>query len=57
MTVGIIGAGISGLTLAYELQRRGIGYHLWEASSEPGGATSNPVGMPLLTASRHICAS
>ncbi|MFD2571366.1 protoporphyrinogen oxidase [Spirosoma soli] len=37
MTIGIIGAGISGLTLAYELQQRGIDYHLWEASSEPGG--------------------
>ncbi len=37
MTVGIIGAGISGLTLAYELQRQGIGYQLWEASDQPGG--------------------
>ena len=37
MTVGIIGAGISGLTLAYELQKRGVGYHLWEASDQPGG--------------------
>lgn len=37
MKIGIIGAGISGLTLAYELQRRGIDYHLWEASAEPGG--------------------
>ncbi|MDB5243268.1 MAG: protoporphyrinogen oxidase [Spirosoma sp.] len=37
MTIGIIGAGISGLTLAYELQRRGIGYYIWEASTQPGG--------------------
>ncbi len=37
MTIGIIGAGISGLTLAYELQQRGIDYHLWEASDQPGG--------------------
>ncbi|QDK83036.1 protoporphyrinogen oxidase [Spirosoma sp. KCTC 42546] len=37
MTVGIIGAGISGLTLAYELQQLGIAYHLWEADSQPGG--------------------
>lgn len=37
MNIGIIGAGISGLTLAYELQQRGIDYHLWEASAEPGG--------------------
>ena len=37
MTVGIIGAGISGLTLAYELQKRGVNYTLWEAASQPGG--------------------
>lgn len=37
MTVGIIGAGISGLTLAYELQKRGIAYQLWEATEHPGG--------------------
>ncbi len=37
MTIGIIGAGISGLTLAYELQQRGVDYQLWEASGEPGG--------------------
>ena len=37
MSIGIIGAGISGLTLAYELQRRGIAYHLWEATHQPGG--------------------
>ena len=37
MTVGIIGAGISGLTLAYELQKQGIHYQLWEASAQPGG--------------------
>ena len=37
MTIGIIGAGISGLTLACELQRRGVDYHLWEASDQPGG--------------------
>ena len=37
MTIGIIGAGISGLTLAYELQKRGVDYQLWEASDQPGG--------------------
>ncbi|AKD53716.1 protoporphyrinogen oxidase [Spirosoma radiotolerans] len=37
MTIGIIGAGISGLTVAYELQKRGIDYRLWEAASQPGG--------------------
>lgn len=37
MTVGIVGGGISGLTLAYELQKRGVAYHLWEAAKHPGG--------------------
>lgn len=37
MTIGIIGGGISGLTLAYELQQLGISYQLWEASDHPGG--------------------
>ncbi|MBD2751744.1 protoporphyrinogen oxidase [Spirosoma validum] len=37
MTVGIIGAGISGLTVAYELQKRGVDYQLWEAADRPGG--------------------
>ncbi|MBO0936333.1 protoporphyrinogen oxidase [Fibrella sp. HMF5335] len=37
MTTGIVGAGISGLTLAYELQRNGQDYHLWEATDQPGG--------------------
>ncbi|WP_310587138.1 protoporphyrinogen oxidase [Tellurirhabdus bombi] len=33
----IIGAGISGLMLAYELQKQGIPYQLFEAAGEPGG--------------------
>ncbi|GAB4039944.1 protoporphyrinogen oxidase [Spirosoma jeollabukense] len=37
MTIGIIGAGISGLTLAYELQKRGVDYHIWEAADQAGG--------------------
>ena len=37
MSIGIIGAGISGSSLAYELQKRGVDYHLWEANSQPGG--------------------
>ncbi|GAB3890608.1 protoporphyrinogen oxidase [Spirosoma agri] len=37
MSIGIIGAGISGLTLAYELQQQGVDYHLWEASEKAGG--------------------
>ena len=44
MTIGIIGAGISGLTLAWELQQRGIDYHLWEATAEPGGAIRSQRG-------------
>jgi protoporphyrinogen/coproporphyrinogen III oxidase len=35
--IGIIGAGISGLTLAYELQKKNIEYILLEASDQSGG--------------------
>ncbi|GAB3923657.1 protoporphyrinogen oxidase [Larkinella terrae] len=35
--IAIIGAGISGLTLAYELQQRQVPYHLFDRNSEPGG--------------------
>jgi len=35
--VAILGGGISGLTLAYYLQKAGVGYDLFEASSTPGG--------------------
>lgn len=38
MRVAIIGAGISGLALAYFLQRKGIAYDLFEAGSEVGGS-------------------
>lgn len=37
MSVGIIGAGISGLTLAWELQQQGVDYQLFEASGQVGG--------------------
>jgi len=37
MSIGIIGAGISGLTLAHALQQQGIPYHLWEANDRAGG--------------------
>lgn len=37
MSVGIIGAGISGLTLAWELQQQGVDYGLFEASGQVGG--------------------
>jgi len=35
--IAIIGAGISGLTLAYQLEKAGIPYTLLESSSSPGG--------------------
>lgn len=37
MSIGIIGAGISGLTLAHALQQQGVDYHLWEAADRAGG--------------------
>lgn len=37
MKVAIIGAGISGLALAYYLQKLGVGYDLFEAGEEVGG--------------------
>lgn len=37
MRVAIIGAGISGLSLAYYLQKLGVPYDLFEASEEVGG--------------------
>ncbi|GAB3333691.1 protoporphyrinogen oxidase [Larkinella ripae] len=35
--IAVIGAGISGLTLAYELQQRNIPCRVFDRSSEPGG--------------------
>ncbi len=35
--VHIIGAGLSGLAAAYELEKANIGYHLYEAADHPGG--------------------
>jgi oxygen-dependent protoporphyrinogen oxidase len=37
MKVGIIGGGISGLTVAHNLQKMGISYDLFEQSDFPGG--------------------
>jgi protoporphyrinogen/coproporphyrinogen III oxidase len=38
MAIAILGGGISGLTLAWYLQRTGVDYDLYEASPRPGGA-------------------
>jgi len=35
--IGIVGGGISGLVLAYELRRLGVDATVWEAGSVPGG--------------------
>lgn len=37
MRVGIIGGGISGLMVAHQLQKMGIGYDLFEQAEQPGG--------------------
>ncbi len=37
MTVGIVGAGVTGLALAHHLERRGVDHVVLEADSEPGG--------------------
>ncbi|MBD2720503.1 protoporphyrinogen oxidase [Hymenobacter sp. BT189] len=37
MKIGIIGGGISGLTLAWYLQKAGVPYDLFEADTRPGG--------------------
>ncbi|RSK48728.1 protoporphyrinogen oxidase [Hymenobacter rigui] len=37
MAIAILGGGISGLTLAWYLQRAGVDYDLYEASPRPGG--------------------
>ena len=35
--IAILGGGISGLTLAWHLQQAGVAYHLFDASTRPGG--------------------
>jgi oxygen-dependent protoporphyrinogen oxidase len=37
MKIAIIGGGISGLTLAWYLQKAGVAYELFEADTRPGG--------------------
>lgn len=35
--IGVVGAGMTGLTLAYELRKRGRSVRVWEAEDRPGG--------------------
>jgi oxygen-dependent protoporphyrinogen oxidase len=47
MTIAILGGGISGLTLAWQLQKAGVAYDLFEAETTPGGclrSVSHPDG-------------
>ena len=37
--IGIVGAGLTGLALAHELARRGIGHVVFEAEDRPGGVS------------------
>lgn len=41
MTIAILGGGISGLTLAWQLQKAGIAYDLFEAEATPGGSLAS----------------
>ncbi len=43
MRIAIIGGGLSGLTLAYYLQQRGVAYDLFEAGARPGGNLLSPL--------------
>jgi oxygen-dependent protoporphyrinogen oxidase len=52
MSIAILGGGISGLTLAWQLQKAGISYDLFEAESAPGGnlrSVRHPAGYLLET--------
>ncbi|AMR25762.1 hypothetical protein A0257_00770 [Hymenobacter psoromatis] len=42
MRIAIIGGGLTGLTLAYYLQKAGVAYDLFEASDRPGGNLLSP---------------
>jgi len=42
MRIAIIGGGLTGLTLAYYLQKAGVAYDLFEASARPGGNLHSP---------------
>ena len=52
MKIAIIGGGISGLTLAWYLQKSGVAYDLFEADARPGGnlrTWATPAGYLLET--------
>jgi oxygen-dependent protoporphyrinogen oxidase len=42
MRIAIIGGGLTGLTLAYYLQKAGVAYNLFEAGDRPGGNLHSP---------------
>ena len=42
MRIAIIGGGLTGLTLAYYLQKAGVAYDLFEADARPGGNLLSP---------------
>ena len=41
--IGIVGGGISGLVLAFELRRLGVDVTVWEAASTPGGVMRSQI--------------
>jgi oxygen-dependent protoporphyrinogen oxidase len=43
MRIAIIGGGLTGLTLAYYLQKAGVAYDLFEAAARPGGNLVSPL--------------
>jgi len=52
MSIAILGGGISGLTLAWQLQKAGVAYDLFEAEATPGGSLASvyhPAGYLLET--------
>jgi oxygen-dependent protoporphyrinogen oxidase len=42
MRIAIIGGGLTGLTLAFYLQKAGVAYTLFEAGDRPGGNLHSP---------------
>jgi|GEM_PF-3998381 len=46
MRIAIIGGGLTGLTLAFYLQKAGVAYDLFEASDRPGGNLLSPYPPP-----------